>query len=288
MATVNSETLAKINKFTRRELTADEVFCFSVILCDNEIDRDNEKFSVDALNKLAQLYVGKTGIFNHDPKGENQTARIYDTAVIKDETRKTADREVYTYLQAEVYMVKTEKNADLIKEIDGGIKKEVSVGCAVEREICSICGKDRRTNPCNHRKGASYGGKKCFGILNSPTDAYEWSFVAVPAQRNAGVTKRYGEDYASKGAFPEEVSLEAELYNDLTEDLKREIIRLSYLEGDSVPVALTKAAIERMDISELITLKKALVSEANEAQECEISAALEKKQEPENNKSFKL
>ncbi len=288
MATVNSETLAKINKFTRRELTADEVFCFSVILCDNEIDRDNEKFSVDALNKLAQLYVGKTGIFNHDPKGENQTARIYDTAVIKDETRKTADREVYTYLQAEVYMVKTDKNADLIKEIDGGIKKEVSVGCAVEREICSICGKDRRTNPCNHRKGASYGGKKCFGILNSPTDAYEWSFVAVPAQRNAGVTKRYGEDYASKGAFPEEVSLEAELYNELTEDLKREIIRLSYLEGDSVPVALTKAAIERMDISELITLKKALVSEANEAQECEISAALEKKQEPENNKSFKL
>lgn len=288
MATVNSETLAKINKFTRRELTADEVFCFSVILCDNEIDRDNEKFSVDALNKLAQLYVGKTGIFNHDPKGENQTARIYDTAVIKDETRKTADREVYTYLQAEVYMVKTEKNADLIKEIDGGIKKEVSVGCAVEREICSICGKDRRTNPCNHRKGASYGGKKCFGILNSPTDAYEWSFVAVPAQRNAGVTKRYGEDYASKGAFPEEVSLEAELYNELTEDLKREIIRLSYLEGDSVPVALTKAAIERMDISELMTLKKALVSEANEAQECEISAALEKKQEPENNKSFKL
>lgn len=288
MATVNSETLAKINKFTRRELTADEVFCFSVILCDNEIDRDNEKFSVDALNKLAQLYVGKTGIFNHDPKGENQTARIYDTAVIKDETRKTADREVYTYLQAEVYMVKTDKNADLIKEIDGGIKKEVSVGCAVEREICSICGKDRRTNPCNHRKGASYGGKKCFGILNSPTDAYEWSFVAVPAQRNAGVTKRYGEDYASKGAFPEEVSLEAELYNELTEDLKREIIRLSYLEGDSVPVALTKAAIERMDISELMTLKKALASEANEAQECEISAALEKKQEPENNKSFKL
>lgn len=288
MATVNSETLAKINKFTRRELTADEVFCFSVILCDNEIDRDNEKFSVDALNKLAQLYVGKTGIFNHDPKGENQTARIYDTAVIRDETRKTADREVYTYLQAEVYMVKTEKNADLIKEIDGGIKKEVSVGCAVEREICSICGKDRRTNPCNHRKGASYGGKKCFGILNSPTDAYEWSFVAVPAQRNAGVTKRYGEDYANKGAFPEEVSLEAELYNELTEDLKREIIRLSYLEGDSVPVTLTKAAIARMDISELMTLKKALASQTNEAQECEISAALEKKQEPENNKSFKL
>lgn len=288
MATVNSETLAKINKFTRRELTADEVFCFSVILCDNEIDRDNEKFSVEALNTLAKLYVGKTGIFNHDPKGENQTARIYDTAVIRDETRKTADKEVYTYLQAEVYMVKTEKNADLIKEIDGGIKKEVSVGCAVEREICSICGKDRRTNPCNHRKGASYGGKKCFGILSAPTDAYEWSFVAVPAQRNAGVTKRYGEDHTSKGGFLEEVSLEAELYNELTEDLKREIIRLSYLEGDTVPVTLTKAAIARMDISELMALKKALAAEVDEALTGELCTAFEKKQEPEKNLSFKL
>ena len=32
----------------------------------------------------------------------------------------------------------------------------------------------------------------CHTILSDITDAYEWSFVAVPAQRNAGVTKQYG------------------------------------------------------------------------------------------------
>ena len=30
-------------------------------------------------------------------------------------------------------MVRTQGNRDLIAEIEGGIKKEVSVGCAVER-----------------------------------------------------------------------------------------------------------------------------------------------------------
>ena len=38
------------------------------------------------------------------------------------------------------YMLRTEKNADLIAEIEGGIKKEVSVGCSVGRRVCSVCG----------------------------------------------------------------------------------------------------------------------------------------------------
>lgn len=44
---------------------------------------------------------------------------------------------------------------------------------------------------CPHRKGETYGGKLCCGELTEPYDAYEWSFVAVPAQRQAGVTKTY-------------------------------------------------------------------------------------------------
>ena len=62
--------MAKINRFTRRELGEEEVYCFSAILCDNEIDRDQEKFSRQALEKLAELFIGKTGIFNHDRRAK--------------------------------------------------------------------------------------------------------------------------------------------------------------------------------------------------------------------------
>ncbi|MBQ7070785.1 MAG: hypothetical protein IJM87_05835, partial [Ruminococcus sp.] len=95
--------------------------------------------------------------------------------------------------KAKAYMVRTSSNADLIAEIEGGIKKEVSVSCSVANCKCSICGTDKRTSACEHNKGQIYDGKKCCCILDEPTDAYEWSFVAVPAQKSAGVTKTFSE-----------------------------------------------------------------------------------------------
>ena len=55
----------KIRKFTRRDFEKDELYVFEVSLCNNDVDRDNEKFSVAALNELAKQFVGKTGIKNH-------------------------------------------------------------------------------------------------------------------------------------------------------------------------------------------------------------------------------
>ena len=86
-------------------------------------------------------------------------------------------------------MVRTQGNQDLIAEIEGGIKREVSVGCAVKRAECSICGSDM--GRCAHEKGKRYDGRLCCTVLDDPYDAYEWSFVAVPAQREAGVIKMY-------------------------------------------------------------------------------------------------
>ncbi|MBQ7838733.1 MAG: hypothetical protein IJ395_08945 [Clostridia bacterium] len=185
------EELELIGKFARKKLENDELYTFSLILCDNEIDRDNEKFTIQALNTLAKLFVGKTGIFDHNMKSKDQSARIYAAEVVTDSIRKTADGEDYTYIKAKAYMVRTEKNKDLIAEIDAGIKKETSVGCCVSDISCSICGRNIKTEGCEHQKGKTYGGKLCCYLLSEPTDAYEWSFVAVPAQKNAGVIKSF-------------------------------------------------------------------------------------------------
>lgn len=90
-------------------------------------------------------------------------------------------------LVAHAYLLRSEKNAALIEEIEGGIKKEVSVGCAMAKAYCSVCGAEYGS--CTHRKGVTYDGKLCLAVLAEPTDAYEFSFVAVPAQREAGVLK---------------------------------------------------------------------------------------------------
>lgn len=183
--------LELINKYSRREITEDEVYVFSVVLCDNDIDRDNERFTVESLYELEKLFVGKTGIMDHNPKAENQTARIISCKVEAVEGKKNSLGDDYFRLVARAYMPNSEKNKDLILAIDSGIVKEVSVGCAVEETRCSICGNSISSHQCSHVKGENYSGKLCYGELINPYDAYEWSFVAVPAQRGAGIIKAF-------------------------------------------------------------------------------------------------
>ena len=90
MQTDMTHDLECINQYTRRPFTEQEVYTFSVVLCDNEIDRDFERFSVEALHTLSQLFLGKTGIFDHNMKTGNQAARIYDTAMETMEGKRTS------------------------------------------------------------------------------------------------------------------------------------------------------------------------------------------------------
>lgn len=187
IGTPTADDMNLINAFALKTLTPEEVFCFSVILCDNDIDRDFERFDENALRSLEKLFVGKTGIQNHSMRADDQTCRTYKTDLLTDKSKKTADGLPYMYLKAWCYTVRCDKNASLIREIESGIKKEVSVSCASKSRICSICGEKN----CSHIAGRKYDGKACYKTITDICDAYEWSFVAVPAQRNAGVTKSF-------------------------------------------------------------------------------------------------
>lgn len=188
---IEADDLEKINQYTRTDFTSDELYAFSVILCDNDIDRDYEKFSTEALYQLCDKFLGKTGICDHSMKSADQKARIFSTWVEKTDGRKTQDGEDLYRLKAKAYMVKTEENMPLIKEIEAGIKKEVSVSCSMKKSVCSICSNDKRSAYCEHINGKSYDGKTAYSTLSDVIDAYEFSFVAVPAQREAGVTKSF-------------------------------------------------------------------------------------------------
>lgn len=191
---VTDEELAKINKFTLEPLEKDSVFIFKVAACDNEIDdRNFEPFNLRALKDLKKLYVGKTVIKDHSRRADNQIARVYDTELIPDAEKVTGAGEVFNTLILKCYMVKTQRNADLITEIKAGIKKEVSTGTRAKKMICSICGVDNMKTYCPHWWGKEYDGKICYFTLDGAKDALELSFVAVPAQPRAGAVKHYKE-----------------------------------------------------------------------------------------------
>lgn len=280
------QDLSLINNFTRRKLTQDEVYVFSVVLCDNNIDRENERFTDKALEKLEKLFVGKTGILDHNPTSDNQTARIFKCQLESVPGKKNSLGEQYKRLVAKAYMPKSAKNENIILEIDSGIKKEVSVGCSVESITCSICGKDKKSNLCAHVKGRKYKKDNiyqiCHSILDNPTDAYEWSFVAVPAQREAGVIKSYGTSLKGGEKSMEEIvkslskgqsvtfdesqatklfdilkSLKdkAEIGQQYHEELKSEVVKLSSMTQPEISIDLMKSISEKLSVEELKSLR---------------------------------
>ena len=260
--------LAKINAYARTPLTAEAVYCFRVRLCDDRPDRDFERFDTAALPRMAELFRGKTGICDHQWSADRQVARIFDTQVVREDDGASC-------LMAEAYVLRTERNADLIADIEGGIKKEVSVGCAMGQARCSICGEPYGT--CAHRKGAVYDGETCLAVLSEPLVAYEFSFVAVPAQRAAGVTKAgkegYGmtlQDCVAKHGSPElsdalrRLSAEAELGRAWRKQLEDGLVALGLsLDLGASEQTLRKAAAA-LDDGQLQAWKAALDKRAAE------------------------
>ena len=266
-AGVDEQELALINQLSRKELTADEVYTFGVRLCDNEVDRDFERFDLAALETLAKLLMGKSGIFDHQWTAKGQAARIYRTELVREEAVRTMAGEPYCYLKGYAYMMRTEANRDLIAEIEGGIKKEVSVGCAVQKTVCSICGHDLNDREsCAHVKGRWYNGQLCYGTLTEPTDAYEWSFVAVPAQPRAGVVKAVKQSRSLKEFLQEHpvyldelerLEKEAAMGRTYLERLRRQVTKLAGMAELNVRMDTLKGIVEKLEEAELVELKKA-------------------------------
>ncbi len=279
---VTAQDLELIGALARRPLGAEEVYTFSVRLCDNEIDRDFERFTLQTLEELAPLFVGKAGIFDHQWSARGQAARIYRTEVVREAGQVTRAGDGYAWLKGYAYMVRTESNRDLIAEIEGGIKKEVSVGCAVEHAICSVCGCDRTQTDCGHEKGQEYGGQLCWADLEGAGDAYEFSFVAVPAQPAAGVVK--GARRGTSGQLEEEAALGRKYL----ENLRGEVVRLALLADRELDGRAMKSLAGKLSHQELEELRRSYARQAGERFPLRTQLSYETKHVPfdEENRAF--
>ena len=99
---------------------------------------------------------------------------------------------------------------------------------------------------CHHVKGRTYNGKLCWGELKGAKDAYEWSFVAVPAQRKAGVIK-------SAGRRMED---EARLGRKYLKGLRSELVRLAGIAEPELGHGLLEKVAGKLDEEELLGLIK--------------------------------
>lgn len=249
--------LEAINAQAKAKLTEEQVYVFSLRLCDDQVDRDMERFDTQALPGLAKLFIGKTGIVDHKWSSEHQVARIFATEVVQE------DR--VSYIKAWAYIRRGGQADEVIADIEAGIKKEVSVGCAMGRAVCSICGSEYGS--CGHQKGEYYDGQPCCAILKEPMDAYEFSFVAVPAQREAGVLKALGgrgkclkelaEEFGAQAEY-RALFKEAQLGRQYRKELESDVVRLCLSLELGADSDVLRSIVERAAAEDLMKLKGAL------------------------------
>jgi phage head maturation protease len=170
----SEEDYALIQELLPSEVPKGDIFVYCSKLCDNKVDRQKEFFSSGALEQLKEKFVGVTGLFNHDWKSDNQHSRIYKTELVTDTSKKNESYEPYSYIVGFAYTLNTPENQRFIRDVKSGILKEVSIGFEHE-SLTPIVLDD---------------GKEVKRI-DSVSDVYEWSFVAVPSQRHAGVVKSF-------------------------------------------------------------------------------------------------
>ena len=253
--------LEDINRLSRASLSAQEVYAFSLCLCDNEVDRDQERFPEKTLEQLAPLFVGKSGLFDHSWSARGQAARLYRTEVVREPERLTQAGDGYCWLKGWAYMVRTPDNQSLIAEIEGGIKKEVSVGCAVERAVCAICGAERGQD-CGHKPGEIYDGARCFFELEEAVDAYE-----LAAGRDWCIRELDG------------LEREAALGRKWLSSLREEVVRLGALANGGLDRTVQKQIVNKLDVEELQALKE--VYQARAREHYPLPVQLEYAQKPE-------
>ncbi len=256
--------LAAINAQAKAELTEDQVYVFSLRLCDDQVDRDGERFDTEALPVLAKLFIGKTGITDHKWTSDSQVARIFETQVVRENG--------VSYIKAWAYIRRGGNADEVIADIEAGIKKEVSVGCAMGRAVCSVCGGEY--GHCGHQKGESYDGQICCVILKEPMDAYEFSFVAVPAQREAGVLKAMGAGAVSLKELADQYGAQkeyralyklAELGKQYEKQLRDEAVRLCLSLDLGAEEPVLRSILETAGAQDVMKLKEALEEKMRQA-----------------------
>lgn len=252
------ELIRSDNKTGTEQLQREDFYVFPLRLSDNIIDRVFDKMSDEFLSELADCCIGLSGIRDHDWQSGNQFARIYKAELIE-------DGDVH-YVKVMAYMLTSEY--DTVAKIKAGLLRETSIGFESENDTCSICGaittktddSQIATCPNGHKMGETYDGKMCYNSINKLKDLFEWSLVAVPCQKGAGIINK--KLTIKKGVKMKLTDLKrlrlfsSKAFKELNDDIKSEI--------DDVMNNSDDSEITEEEINKIIEENEALKAQVKE------------------------
>lgn len=142
----------------------DNIFTFDIVICTNEINTENHKFSIPALFQIKDLICGRIGDIDISSDKNKITARIYDSSVEYCKDKLTQDGEPLLYVKSSAFIKKgypgdENYNCPFVKNIQDGYYNNVDFSCSIYKthEIPFV--------------------NQNVTIIDSITDIYDWRII---------------------------------------------------------------------------------------------------------------
>lgn len=164
--------LEEVNRFALRALARDEFEVFTLDLCHNQVDRHFSRFPEEELEKIDRMVPGRPLMERHDLRGSLPRGTFFCSRLHQEEERIS--------VRPDVYVLRTRDNEDFIRNIEGGVYRETSIGFSFQTPECSVCRKDLRT--CDHVPGRGYGEAVCHFVMRNVLEVVEGSVVPAGSQ----------------------------------------------------------------------------------------------------------
>ena len=192
--------LEMINRQSQTKLGPEDVNVRSMWLCsDRFVESDGLRFSHSALENIANQTPGISAMVGHNRTGL-PIGRFYHAEIQTrgEEFPNEITGQPAEWVRAWFYWLRdTEGAEDLLKRIDGGIYRDVSISWRWKTASCSICGEEWDGwwfYPCEHVPGERYPIKRedgsveqrlCYFEISEVTRVLEGSLVYAGADQGA-------------------------------------------------------------------------------------------------------
>jgi hypothetical protein len=169
-----------------RDLSAEDIHVRGMYLCNSKRDHYYSRFSLSALDEIAELIPGRPVMTGHNyhtlPVGRFFNAR----RVYRPELGEPKNDSYW--LEAHFYVPRDAEGDALVRRIDQGIYREVSIGWRCVEGACALCGNsitDR--DRCGHVPGEVYEDGICEYEFNGITAVLEGSLVFAGGQKDTSL-----------------------------------------------------------------------------------------------------
>lgn len=219
--------LGLVQSFAKREVAPDDFHIRGMLLCNSARDYYYSRFTVGALDEIVEMLPGSPVMSAHD-YGTNPEGTFMSAQRVTREVPGVPKRDSQ-WVEALYFVPADSRGNEIVRRIDLGVQREVSIGWRCAGADCSECGDPIWA--CPHIPGDIYKKGICEYHFSGVTSVLEGSFVFRGGQKDTSTFVPEGA--AGEGAPEAQAAMRSAMIHgsrDLAWDLIQEAKQLNNMD----------------------------------------------------------